>query len=70
MLNKGGGEKCYMLSGRELSIAWKDTPYFWRWTRLPESRSIYIYIYFSLCGVCLRVMADINTYFFVNLQIL
>lgn len=38
MLNKMGGEKCYMLSARELSIAWKDTPYFWRWTSLPESR--------------------------------
>ncbi|KAL8122028.1 putative F-box protein PP2-B12 [Apium graveolens] len=38
MLNKGGGEKCYMLSARELSIAWIDTPYFWRWTSLPESR--------------------------------
>ncbi|XP_063946755.1 F-box protein PP2-B10 isoform X2 [Daucus carota subsp. sativus] len=34
----GGGEKCCMLSARELSIAWKDTPYFWRWTTLPESR--------------------------------
>ncbi|KAK1390728.1 F-box domain-containing protein [Heracleum sosnowskyi] len=37
MLNEEG-EKCYMLSARELSIAWKDTRYFWRWTSLPESR--------------------------------
>ncbi|CAK9142181.1 unnamed protein product [Ilex paraguariensis] len=37
-LNKWSGKKCYMLRARELSIAWKDGPQYWKWTSLPESR--------------------------------
>ncbi|CAK9154655.1 unnamed protein product [Ilex paraguariensis] len=38
MLNKWSGKKCYMLQARELSIVWGDTPDYWEWTSLPESR--------------------------------
>ncbi|XWS13459.1 hypothetical protein CRYUN_Cryun36dG0038900 [Craigia yunnanensis] len=37
-LDKATGKKCYMLGARRLSIAWADTPNYWRWKRLPESR--------------------------------
>ncbi|KAG8370387.1 hypothetical protein BUALT_Bualt14G0111700 [Buddleja alternifolia] len=37
-LNKSTGKKWYMLSARELQIAWKDNPIYWKWTSLPESR--------------------------------
>ncbi|PPD95311.1 hypothetical protein GOBAR_DD07647 [Gossypium barbadense] len=32
------GKKCYMLGARRLSIAWANTPRYWRWKRVPESR--------------------------------
>ncbi|OMO72885.1 hypothetical protein COLO4_27415 [Corchorus olitorius] len=37
-LERGSGKKCYMLSARELSIVWSDTPTYWRWGSTPESR--------------------------------
>ncbi|CAK9173810.1 unnamed protein product [Ilex paraguariensis] len=38
MLHKWSGKKCYMIPARGLSIVWGDTPQYWRWTSLPESR--------------------------------
>ncbi|KAK8568883.1 hypothetical protein V6N13_106764 [Hibiscus sabdariffa] len=35
---KGSGKKIYMLSARDLSIVWGDTPSYWRWISMPESR--------------------------------
>ncbi|XVE81399.1 hypothetical protein DITRI_Ditri15bG0060200 [Diplodiscus trichospermus] len=37
-LEKETGKKCYMLGARALSVTWGDTPRYWRWTSLPESR--------------------------------
>ncbi|XP_058744363.1 putative F-box protein PP2-B12 [Vicia villosa] len=37
-LEKQSGKKIYMLSARDLSIAWGDTPTYWDWITLPESR--------------------------------
>jgi hypothetical protein len=37
-LDKMSGKKCYMLAARELCITWGDTPMYWKWTSLPESR--------------------------------
>ncbi|XP_071940705.1 putative F-box protein PP2-B12 [Coffea arabica] len=37
-ISKSTGKKCYMLRASELCIAWKDTPRYWSWTSLPESR--------------------------------
>uniref|UniRef100_K7N4Z4 F-box domain-containing protein n=1 Tax=Glycine max TaxID=3847 RepID=K7N4Z4_SOYBN len=36
-LEKRTGNKCYMLSARDLSIIWGDTTHYWEWTTLPES---------------------------------
>ncbi|KAI5648887.1 hypothetical protein M9H77_34892 [Catharanthus roseus] len=37
-LEKGSGKKCYMLAAKDLMIAWGDTPMYWRWVSMPESR--------------------------------
>lgn len=37
-LEKQSGRKIYMLSARDISIALGDTPQFWDWPILPESR--------------------------------
>ncbi|XAR48854.1 hypothetical protein NMG60_11031819 [Bertholletia excelsa] len=37
-LDKESGKKCYMLGARKLLIAWGDTPRYWRWRSLPQSR--------------------------------
>ncbi|XP_010935987.1 F-box protein At2g02240 [Elaeis guineensis] len=37
-LEKSSGAKCYMLSARQMGIVWGDTPKYWRWHPLPDSR--------------------------------
>ncbi|OAY23416.1 putative F-box protein PP2-B12 [Manihot esculenta] len=37
-LDKWTGKKCYMLSARDLTIVWSDTPVYWRWVSDPDSR--------------------------------
>ncbi|KAI7747559.1 hypothetical protein M8C21_012071 [Ambrosia artemisiifolia] len=37
-LHKWSGKKCYMLAARDLSIIWGDTPRYWKWISVPESR--------------------------------
>ncbi|KAK2974949.1 hypothetical protein RJ640_000726, partial [Escallonia rubra] len=48
-LMKHNGKKCFMLQARELSIAWKDTPYYWKWRSLPESRFSEVAELVSVC---------------------
>ncbi|KAM1039124.1 hypothetical protein ACFX13_034445 [Malus domestica] len=38
-VDKWSGKKGYMISARKLKITWGDTPQYWEWIRLPESRS-------------------------------
>uniref|UniRef100_I1P5F9 F-box domain-containing protein n=1 Tax=Oryza glaberrima TaxID=4538 RepID=I1P5F9_ORYGL len=37
-LEREKGRKCYMLSARALQITWGDTPRYWRWIPLTDSR--------------------------------
>ncbi|XP_038970928.1 F-box protein At2g02240-like isoform X2 [Phoenix dactylifera] len=37
-LDKSSGAKCCMLSARQLFIVWGDTPHYWTWHPLPDSR--------------------------------
>ncbi|PRQ41595.1 putative phloem protein [Rosa chinensis] len=37
-LDKWSGKKCYMIASKGLRIAWGDTPRYWEWISLPESR--------------------------------
>ncbi|KAK1620825.1 hypothetical protein QYE76_026342 [Lolium multiflorum] len=47
-LDRETGAKCYMLSARDLTIIWGDTPQYWSWIPLPDSR-------FSECAQLLHV---------------
>ncbi|KAI7755831.1 hypothetical protein M8C21_024088 [Ambrosia artemisiifolia] len=48
-LDKQTGKKCYMLAARDLSIVWGDTPRYWRWISLPESRFTEVAELVSVC---------------------
>ncbi|KAG8363803.1 hypothetical protein BUALT_Bualt19G0060300 [Buddleja alternifolia] len=37
-LEKWSGKKCYVVAARELFIVWGDTPQYWQWISVPESR--------------------------------
>uniref|UniRef100_M1C7Q0 F-box domain-containing protein n=1 Tax=Solanum tuberosum TaxID=4113 RepID=M1C7Q0_SOLTU len=37
-LDKWTGKKCYFLGARDLNISWGDTPEYWEWVSVPESR--------------------------------
>ncbi|XWS44832.1 hypothetical protein CRYUN_Cryun15aG0082900 [Craigia yunnanensis] len=37
-LEKETDKKCYMLGARALSVIWGDTPQYWRWKSLQESK--------------------------------
>ncbi|KAL4580552.1 hypothetical protein LXL04_016750 [Taraxacum kok-saghyz] len=37
-IEKATGKRCYMLSARDLYIAWSDNPLFWCWKPIPKSR--------------------------------
>ncbi|MED6156219.1 hypothetical protein PIB30_012496 [Stylosanthes scabra] len=58
-LEKQYGKKCYMLSARSLSIVWADTPRYWRWISLPDSRFSEVAELVSVCW--LEIRGWINT---------
>lgn len=37
-IEKRSGKKCYMTAARALTIEWGDTPMYWKWISLPQSR--------------------------------
>ncbi|AEC05559.1 unnamed protein product [Arabidopsis thaliana] len=37
-VEKASGKKCYMLSAMELTIIWGDSPAYWKWITVPESK--------------------------------
>jgi hypothetical protein len=39
-LDRETGAKCYMLSARGLTIIWGDTPQYWSWIPLTDSRFV------------------------------
>ncbi|PHT48962.1 hypothetical protein CQW23_13170 [Capsicum baccatum] len=58
-LEKGSGKKCYMLAARSLAIVWADTPRYWRWMSLPESRFSEVAELLDVCW--LDISGKINT---------
>ncbi|KAK6118572.1 hypothetical protein DH2020_047685 [Rehmannia glutinosa] len=58
-LEKWSGKKCYMLAARELSIVWGDTPQYWQWISLPESRFPEVAELLNVCWFEIR--GKINT---------
>jgi hypothetical protein len=60
-LSRSTGKKCYMLCARQLQIAWKDAPTYWKWTSLPESRFAEVAELLSVCwlDICGTVPAQL-----------
>ncbi|PIN22306.1 hypothetical protein CDL12_04984 [Handroanthus impetiginosus] len=59
-LEKMSGKKCYMLAARELSIVWGDTPEYWQWIHLPQSRFSEVAELLDVCW--LEISGKINTH--------
>ncbi|XP_028770092.1 F-box protein At2g02240-like [Neltuma alba] len=58
-LDKFSGAKCFMLSSRSLFIVWGETPVYWTWLSVPESRFTEVA---ELRDVCwLEIRGRINT---------
>ncbi|GFZ05921.1 F-box family protein [Actinidia rufa] len=58
-LEKRSARRCCMLAARNLTIVWGDTPRYWRWTSVPESRFPEVA---ELVNVCwLEIRGKINT---------
>ncbi|KAM0000764.1 putative phloem protein [Helianthus debilis subsp. tardiflorus] len=57
-LHKLSGKKCYMLAARDLSIIWGDTPRYWRWISIPESRFAEVAELVSVCWLEVRGRID------------
>ncbi|KAH0994535.1 hypothetical protein GBA52_018399 [Prunus armeniaca] len=53
-LEKSSGKKCYMISARALSIVWADTPHYWKWISLPDSRFEEVAELVSVCWLEIR----------------
>ncbi|XP_062109103.1 F-box protein At2g02240-like [Humulus lupulus] len=43
-VERESGKKCYMVGARKLDIAWGDTPQYWKWASLPDSRFLEVAI--------------------------
>ncbi|CAH2045760.1 unnamed protein product [Thlaspi arvense] len=37
-VEKSSGKKCYMISAMDLTIIWGDSPAYWQWNTVPESK--------------------------------
>ncbi|KAL2507139.1 F-box protein [Forsythia ovata] len=53
-LSKPSGKKCYMLCARELYITWGDTPVYWNWKTLTESRFAEVAELLNVCWLEIR----------------
>ncbi|KAK6911243.1 Phloem protein 2-like [Dillenia turbinata] len=53
-LEKQTGKKCYMIAPRDLLIVWSDTPTYWNWISLPESRFSEVAELLSVCWLEIR----------------
>ncbi|TYJ38113.1 hypothetical protein E1A91_A05G421400v1 [Gossypium mustelinum] len=72
-LDRVSGKKCYMLSPRDLSIIWSDTPDYWRWVSIPEARFDEVAELLSVCWFEIRGKITNKVYGFnyypVNLSV-
>ncbi|XP_048325030.2 F-box protein PP2-B10 [Ziziphus jujuba] len=59
-LEKSSGKKCYMISARDLSIIWGDTPDYWRWIPLPEARFPEVAELMDVCWFEIRGKIDVR----------
>ncbi|KAL6190299.1 hypothetical protein ACLB2K_036697 [Fragaria x ananassa] len=57
-LDKWSGKKCYMVPARDLVIGWADTPNYWKWISLPDSRFEEVAELVSVCWLEIRGKID------------
>ncbi|XP_059439537.1 putative F-box protein PP2-B12 [Corylus avellana] len=53
-LEKRSGKICYMLSPKDLVIVWMETPFYWRWTSLPDARFAEVAELVNVCWLEIR----------------
>ncbi|XWS57315.1 hypothetical protein CRYUN_Cryun09bG0163200 [Craigia yunnanensis] len=67
-LERGSGKKCYMLSARDLFIVGSDTPTYWTWVSLPDSRFEEVVELISVClleirgKICISMLSPMTHY--------
>ncbi|KAL0455023.1 UNVERIFIED_CONTAM: F-box protein [Sesamum latifolium] len=59
-LEKWSGKKCFMVAARELYIVWADTPQYWQWVSLPQSRFPEVAELLDVCWFEIRAKIDTN----------
>ncbi|CAA6662507.1 unnamed protein product [Spirodela intermedia] len=53
-LERSSGKKCFLLSARELTIIWGDTPHYWDWISVPGSRFSEVARLLDVCWLEIR----------------
>ncbi|KAG8372767.1 hypothetical protein BUALT_Bualt12G0101100 [Buddleja alternifolia] len=53
-LEKRSGKKCYMIGAKELSIAWGETPMYWKWPSHTDSRFSEVALLRFVCWLDIR----------------
>ncbi|GMH11398.1 hypothetical protein Nepgr_013239 [Nepenthes gracilis] len=53
-LDKLSGKKCCMVAARNLTIVWSDTPTYWKWTSMQESRFPEVAELITVCWLEIR----------------
>ncbi|KAJ3672142.1 hypothetical protein LUZ60_006863 [Juncus effusus] len=59
-LESSSGKKCYMISARALEIVWGDSPKYWRWISLPDSRFEEVAELIEVCWLEIRGKISVN----------
>ncbi|XP_004302127.1 PREDICTED: putative F-box protein PP2-B12 isoform X2 [Fragaria vesca subsp. vesca] len=59
-LDKWSGKKCYMVAARALEIVWADTPNYWKWISMPDSRFEEVAELVGVCWLDIRGKIDIR----------
>ncbi|XP_038977405.1 F-box protein PP2-B11-like [Phoenix dactylifera] len=57
-LERSTGRKCYMISPRSMNITWSNTPQYWRWISLPESRFAEVAELLAVCWLFMSGKID------------
>ncbi|OIV90758.1 hypothetical protein TanjilG_15491 [Lupinus angustifolius] len=60
-LERKSGKKCYMLAARALTIVWGDTPDYWNWKTLPDSRFPEVAELVDVCWLEIRGVINTNS---------
>ncbi|XP_006292530.2 putative F-box protein PP2-B6 [Capsella rubella] len=57
-LEKASGKRCIMLSSKQLAITWGNSPQYWQWISIPESRFEKVPELLDVCAFEIRGLMD------------